>query len=204
VSELSELLRVLLEPAAVRYGIDLGTSGRLLASYADRLLAWNQRINLTGARDLETLALEHIADAFPLVPHLAPSARCIDVGSGAGLPGIVLAIVRSDVVFTLLEPIQKRRTFLSAVVRDLGLARVTVLGDRLNAHVAGRGREAYDAAISRAVFPLAEWLELGRRLVCPGGAVLGFAGSREEAVPAGAARVPYDVGAGPRVIVVGR
>ncbi|HEU4430942.1 MAG TPA: hypothetical protein VFT98_19440, partial [Myxococcota bacterium] len=68
--DLRDRLRALLAPAASRYGVDLGIASTPLATYAERLLAWNQRINLTGARDLETLALEHIADAFPVSVHL--------------------------------------------------------------------------------------------------------------------------------------
>jgi len=197
-------LRARLEEAAGRYELDLPAAIRPLAEYAVRLLAWNQRINLTGARDLETLCVEHIADAFPLAPHLAPGARCIDVGSGGGLPGLVLAIVRPDLAVTLLEPIQKRRAFLSGVVRGLALDRVTVLGERLDSHAAGSGSRAYDVAMSRAVFALSDWLAAGRALVREGGVVLGLAGSREEAIPPPAVRVPYDVGAGPRAIAVVR
>jgi 16S rRNA (guanine527-N7)-methyltransferase len=204
VTELSDRLHVLLGPAAARYGVDLAIAGRPLAIYAKHLLAWNRRINLTGARDLETLAAEHLADAFPVSPHLERGARCVDVGSGAGLPGVVLAIVRPDLEVVLLEPTQKRRAFLSSVLRELELAHATVVAERLEDHAHGAGRSAYDAAMARAVLPLAEWLDVGRALVRRGGAVLGFAGSREEALPVGAARVAYDVGAGERAVVIVR
>jgi len=203
VVDSAEQLRVLLGPAAARYRIDLEVAAAPLATYAERLMAWNRRINLTGARGLATLAVEHFADSFPLTEHLPHEARCIDVGSGAGLPGIVLAIIRRDLELTLLEPREKRRAFLSAVVRELDLP-VTVLADRLDSHLVRVGRASYDAAISRAVFALTDWLDAGPALVRSGGVVIGLAGQREEAVPSHAERVAYDVGAGPRAIAIVR
>jgi 16S rRNA (guanine527-N7)-methyltransferase len=175
-----------------------------LATFASRLLEWNERINLSGARDLETLTREHLADALALVPHLPRSGRCIDVGSGAGLPGIVLAIARPDLSFQLLEPSQKRRAFLASVARELGVRNVAISAERASLH-AESSSEAYDFAIARAVFPLSEWLALGLRFVRPGGVVAGLAGGDGvPAAPAGAERHRYDVGAGPRTVVLVR
>lgn len=200
----SERLGALLAPAVRALSLELpGERLRSLGTYATRLLEWNQRINLTGARDLDTLAIEHIADALALVAHLPSEGRCIDVGSGAGLPGLVLAIVRPDLAFTLLEPIQKRRSFLAAMVRELGLPGTTLCADRLEHHTLDQA-ESYDFAVARAVFPLADWLPAGARLVRSGGVIVGLAGGGIDEVPPGAEIHRYDVGAGPRAVVVVR
>jgi len=175
-----------------------------LATYSARLLEWNERINLSGARDLETLAREHLADALALVPYLPTSGRCLDVGSGAGLPGIVLAIARPDLAFQLLEPNQKRRAFLASVTRELGLKNLAVSAQTALLH-AETGDETYDFAIARAVFPLGEWLVLGMRFVRPGGVVAGLAGG--DAAPAASPATEhfrYDVGAGRRLLILVR
>ncbi len=189
-----------LESAAAAFAVDLAPVLPGLAAFADDLLRWNERINLTGARDADTLVREHLADALPAVVHVPPQSSWVDVGSGAGLPGIVLALLRPASLGVLLEPLEKRRVFLRSVVRSLGLARVEVLGERFEAHSASHAHR-YDVAISRAVLPLAAWLAAAPALVRPGGAVLGFAGREAQPLPLGAVRLDYDVGAGPRALI---
>lgn len=193
--------RLLRAPAA-RFAIDSASVAEPLARYAALLLGWNRRINLTGARNLETLAREHIADAFAIAPHLPAAGRCIDVGSGAGLPGLVLAVVRPDLAFELLEPLQKRRAFLAAARRELVLSNVSISAARLEEHLE-REAGAYELAVSRAVFPLEQWLTVGARLVRPGGLVVGLAGGTPPEI-SGAEAYPYDLGAGPRAVVIVR
>ncbi len=195
------LARELAKPAAT-FGLDLGPLAEPLARFASSLLRWNDRINLTGARDAETLVREHIADAFALVPHLPEGpARWLDVGSGAGLPGLVLAVARRDLAGVLLEPMEKRSVFLASAVRELALQRVTVLRERAQDHLRRGGEHSYDVAFARAVFPLPEWLEIGPKLVRPGGVVLGLEGAARTQLPPSAQRLPYDIGSGPRAIV---
>ena len=198
-------LALQLAPVARRFAVELSEEVvSSLARYARRLLEWNVRINLSGARDLETLVAEHIADAFALVPHLPKSGSCIDVGSGAGLPGVVLAIVRLDLRVVLLEPLLKRRAFLGAISRELDLRNVAISSEPLDQHATSVG-EAYDFAVSRAVFPLATWLSDAPRLLKPGGVAIGLAGGTAgEQVLSGCEFHPYDAGAGPRVIVLVR
>lgn len=198
-------LAEIVAPVARALGIELPHAAyEKLDRFAVLFLAWNERINLSGARDLESFAREHVADAFGLVPHLPAAGRCIDVGSGAGLPGIVLAVVRPDLEFLLLEPARKRRAFLAAVVRELRLPNVTLAGERIDAHLRLHAGQ-YDFAVARAVFPLLEWLTLGERLVREGGLVAGLAGGK---LPPDATRdaetIPYETGAGPRLVVLRR
>lgn len=186
-------------------GVSLGARElEVLARYAGLVLDWGARINLTGARTREALADEHLADALALLPHLpAGPFRFVDVGSGAGLPGLVLAIVRPDASGVLLEPNRKKHAFLAHAVRQLGLAgRVEARAERLEAHLAEGLGGSYDVAISRATWPAASWLLRGRPLVRPGGRVYGFAGASPGELPAGATCHPYKLGRRERGVVI--
>jgi 16S rRNA (guanine527-N7)-methyltransferase len=177
-----------------------------LAAYTGLVLDWGARINLTGARSAEALADEHLADALPLLRHLpAGPFRLADVGSGAGLPGIVLSILRPDAEGTLLEPVAKKHAFLAHAIRSLGLtARLTARAERLEAHLEAGGRGAYDVAVSRAVWPAAEWAQRGPPLLAPGGVLLGLEGSEPGALPPGSERHPYELAGRRRSVLVRR
>lgn len=167
-------------------------SADALLRFADLLLAWNQRINLTAARSVAALIDEHFVDAFPLARRLVDPARAVDVGSGGGLPAIPLALLRPALHLTLCEPIAKKQAFLRTAVRELGIGdRVRVRGDRAEA-LAETG-PGFDVALSRATFPPAEWLALAPRLVRPGGRV--FALAAANAVPVGLPAEVYFGGA---------
>jgi 16S rRNA (guanine527-N7)-methyltransferase len=178
-----------LEPPASSYP--------LLAGYVDRLLEWGARINLTGARDAATVVAEHLVDAIPACAQLpAEPFVGIDVGSGAGLPGVVLAALRPDSHWTLLEPTQKKVAFLAQVRRDFAAAgnrAIEVQRGRIEDFGAEEAELArtFDVAISRAVWDPAEWLARGRVLVRPGGLLLGLRSEPSEATPSGTGVLPY-------------
>jgi 16S rRNA (guanine527-N7)-methyltransferase len=168
-----------------------------LARFAEELLRWNEKINLTAARTLDEV-VQHIVDSAAIVAHIpATTQRVIDVGSGGGLPCAVIAILRPEVEVTALEPVHKKHAFLSQV-RRLLCPNLVPLAERVEAH-AGRG---YDVATSRATFALADWLAIGRRLVRPGGRVLGMEGADRGALPDAAARHPYPIAGKTRAIIV--
>ncbi len=188
----------LLAALAARHGHALAASATSqIAHYLELFGTWSARMNLTGAKShAERIAL--VEDAFPVLPHLpARPFRLIDVGSGAGLPGLVLAILTNRVAVTLLEPQLKRHAFLTHAIRTLGLQSTTAIRSRLEDHRA----LGYDVAISRAVWPLAEWLERGSGLVAPGGLVIGLEGAEPAVLPASAQRFPYRGPSGPRAVV---
>lgn len=169
-----------------------GELGRL-CEYLELLSRWNRKINLSGSREPEALA-GHVLDCLALVPHVPAGARrLVDVGSGAGLPGAVLAAVCPALEVTALEPVHKKHAFLATVRRELGLANLHPLAQRVEAHRDAAGFVAYDVAVSRATLALPEWLEVGASLVREGGVVLGMEGSEQHELPAGASRHAYEI-----------
>lgn len=145
-------------------------------------------LNVTSVRDREEIERRHIQESVAVVRAveaagwLPEGARAIDVGSGGGLPGIPLAILRPDVTVTLLEATGKKAAFLQGVVRDLELTNVRVLGARAEeaAHEPEE-REQYNLATARAVATLATLVELTLPFVRVGGALAAVKGSRAEA-----------------------
>jgi 16S rRNA (guanine527-N7)-methyltransferase len=130
--------------------------------YAALLLDYNLRVNLTGAQDIAELEVRHLLDSLTVAPHLpeAPAA-VIDVGSGGGMPGIPLAIVRPDLQFTLLDSVGKKTIFLEQTAATLGLGNVAVVNTR--AELAAQTwdyRQRFTVALSRAVADLPVLLEL--------------------------------------------
>lgn len=191
-----------LEPFAAELGVGVPAEAlQPLAVYVRLVLTWGQRTNLTGARTAEVIADEHVADALALLPWLPEAAfRLLDVGSGAGLPGLVLALLRPDAEVVLLEPRKKRQAFLAHAIRELGLrGRVQSRAERLEDH---RAATPYDVAVSRATWPAAEWLERAAGAVRVGGRVIGLEGAERGPLPAGAQRHPYTLAGRARAVVL--
>jgi 16S rRNA (guanine527-N7)-methyltransferase len=141
-----------------------------LLVFADLLIRWNQKINLTGARSAADLVADHYPDAFALARRLDRPARVLDVGSGGGLPALPLALLRPGLTVVLCEPIAKKVSFLRTAVRELDLTgRVQVEQLRAEELIARGVR--FDAVASRATFEPEAWLTVGRQLVRPGGRV---------------------------------
>lgn len=142
-----------------------------LCDWLDGIVEWNARIDLTAARGDDELVDLMVADALVLSSHVPDGARVVDVGSGAGAPGLSLAILRPDLDLTLVEPLDKRVAFLRTRVGALARPperRPRVVRGRAEAVVA-QGK-TFDVALSRATLPPPEWLALGARLA-PQGAV---------------------------------
>jgi 16S rRNA (guanine527-N7)-methyltransferase len=159
-----------------------------LLAYGNLLLDWGRRINLTGARSMRTLVSEHLPDSFALAKALlgeaeSPETRVLDVGSGGGLPAIPLAILSPTTTLVLAEPTGKKVAFLRTAIRELGLGgRARVEARRVSA-APEASSPAFDVAISRATLPPGEWLELGWRLVVPGGRVFTLSSRRIDLWP---------------------
>jgi 16S rRNA (guanine527-N7)-methyltransferase len=144
--------------------------------YQHQLIAWNEKINLTRIVEPEEIAVKHFLDSlsiYPLLSGFPPKFSLIDVGTGAGFPGLPLKIVLPDIHLALLESTRKKTTFLQHIVDTLNLANVSVVTAR--AEEAGKQpahRQQYDVAVARAVAALPVLAEYTLPLVKVGGTVI--------------------------------
>jgi 16S rRNA (guanine527-N7)-methyltransferase len=146
-----------------------------LGRYADRLLAWNRKVNLTAVTDPVELAEKHLVDSLALLPEVAGARTLLDVGSGAGLPGIPLAVARPDLEVTCCDAALKKVAFVKAVAAELGL-RVRGMAVRAAGDPAREGLPRADVVVSRAFADPARWLALARAYVAADGRVLATLG----------------------------
>lgn len=157
--------------------------------YAALLVEWNRKMNLTGITDPEGMLIKHFVDSLTAAPFLPSDPfSLIDVGTGAGFPGVPLAILRPDCTLTLLDSLQKRLTFLEAVCTALNLPARRI---HARAEDAGRRpelRERFDVATARAVAPLPLLCEYCLPFVRPGGCFVALKGPDAPAETEAAAR----------------
>ena len=163
---------------ASQYGVEVdGELCEKLAIYARLLVEWNEKMNLTAITDPVGIAVKHFADSLTAAPLLPQGAfSLIDVGTGAGFPGVPLALLRSDCKLTLLDSLNKRLTFLETVCREVDLP-VTLIHAR--AEEGGQRpdlRERYDVACARAVAALPTLSEYCLPFVKVGGRFLALKG----------------------------
>lgn len=158
---------------AAKMGVDLSDAqaGQLLA-YLGMLLKWNKVYNLISRRDSDNLLALHLLDSLSVLPYISGS-RVIDVGTGAGLPGMPLAIMRPDCGFTLLDSNGKKGRFRTQAAIELGLKNVTVVSARAEAFDPGAG---FDCVMSRAFATLADMLNVAGHMVAEGGCFLAMKG----------------------------
>ncbi len=154
--------------------------------YAILLKQWNQKMNLTAVDDEGEVYEKHFLDCVLPLKHHFPGNKVCDVGSGAGFPGLVWAIMQEDLELTLVEPTGKRCRFLTEAAAELGLRNVTVINARAE-EIAGQYREVFDVVTARAVASLPVLSELCIPLVRKDGLFLAMKGDRgqEEAEEAG-------------------
>lgn len=158
-----------LKEKAAAHGISLADAQlALLARYAVLLLEWNEKINLTAIRSPEDIENKHFLDSLILAAQPEVAGRLVDVGSGAGFPGVVAKIYKPQLQLTIMEPLGKRLRFLEHLSRELGVE-ITLLKER--AEEAGRKqwRESYDVSTARAVAGLPILSEYCLPLVKQGG-----------------------------------
>lgn len=145
----------------------------VIRRYADLLAGPGTQRGLLGPREVERIWDRHLLNCGVLAPAIAVRSTVCDVGSGAGLPGIVVAIARPDLQLTLLEPLLRRAEFLSEAVDTLELPNVEVVRSRAEDHSG-----AYDVVTARAVAPLSRLARVALGLCRPGGSVLAMKGER--------------------------
>lgn len=145
---------------------------------------------LIGPGEVPRLWDRHLLNCGVLAPVFAAGDVVCDVGSGAGLPGVVLGIARPDIVVHLVEPLLRRTTYLENVVVELGLTNVSVVRRRAEEHSG-----SYDWVTARAVAPMDRLAKLTLPLLRPGGSLLAFKGARAEAELADAEKALRRLGA---------
>ena len=166
-----------LDEGLAELGLDLDASIRQrLLDYLSLLGRWNRTYNLTSVRAELAMVGAHLLDSLSVLPYLGRPDSLADVGSGAGLPGIPLAMARPDMVVSLIESIQKKASFLTQAKIDLALGNVSIYCAR--AEELG-GSEAFRPAqvvISRAFADLASFVRVASGLLAPGGRLLAMKG----------------------------
>jgi len=168
-------------------GLDLpaGSEDRLMAFLA-LMVKWNRAYNLTSVTREAEMVTHHLLDSLSLLPHLGSVKTLADIGSGAGLPGLVLALVRPDLALTSVETVGKKVAFQQQAKIEFRLGNVTVHGGRVEAFHPATG---FDAVVSRAFASLADFVALAGHLAAPGGRLLAMKGVLPEdeiaALPAG-------------------
>jgi 16S rRNA (guanine527-N7)-methyltransferase len=168
-----------------------GADDRLLA-YVALLAKWNRTYNLTAIRDPAAMVTQHLLDSLSVLPHLplAGDARLADAGSGAGLPGIPLAIACPTWRVVLAESSQKKAAFLRQAAIELRLANVEVHQGRVETW---RPQLLFDLVISRAFAALEDFIAACRHLIGASGALAAMKGAEREDPPEGCAVIPLRV-----------
>lgn len=156
-----------------------------LVRYLELLETWNRKFNLTAVRDPAEMVPRHILDSLAVGPHL-PAGRVLDVGTGAGLPGIPLALRYPERDFTLLDSNGKKTRFVNQAVLMLGIGNVEVVKERVERY---RPASGFEIIVSRAFASLADFVTGTRHLLAPGGTWLAMKGVYPDeeiaALPAG-------------------
>ena len=155
-----------LQHGVAELGIALGADaqGKLL-DYLALLHKWNKVYNLTAIRDQQQMVSNHLLDSLAAMPHLW-EGRWLDVGCGAGLPGLVLAVAQPGWQFTLLDSNSKKTSFVQQAIIELGLGNVSVHCARVEEW---QPAERFDGIISRAFSDLGDFLRSTRHLLAPHG-----------------------------------
>jgi 16S rRNA (guanine527-N7)-methyltransferase len=140
-----------------------------LIVYVDLLLRWNSKINLTSISTAEECITRHFGESFLLSRKVQLSGCLLDIGSGAGFPGLALKLIAPQLEVVLLEPVGKKRAFLKEVTRVCGMGSVQVVGSRLDAFSRSEQGRIFDIITARAVGGLELLVSAAKGLLRPGG-----------------------------------
>lgn len=154
-------------------GLDVDAEAQQqLLQYLAMLQKWNKVYNLTAVRNPQEMVTLHLLDSLSVLPYVK-GPRLLDVGSGAGLPGIVMAICKPELQVTTIDTVQKKAIFMRQVKGELGLENLSVVHARVEEH---HPQQPYDQVISRAFSEIALLMELTRHLIAKGGEWLAMKG----------------------------
>lgn len=162
-----------LEQGLTALGLELPQAARRkMLAYLELLQKWNRVHNLTAVREPDDMVTLHLLDSLAVLPHLH-GTRILDVGSGAGLPGIPLALARPDLQLTLLDASHKKSAFQRQAKAELGIPNLEVVCSRAEEY---RPEQKFDTVLSRAFADLAEFVRLAGHLCAEGGILLALKG----------------------------
>jgi 16S rRNA (guanine527-N7)-methyltransferase len=147
----------------------------LLERYADRLLRWNRKVNLTSITAPAEVAEKHLVDSLLVLPAIAGARTLLDVGAGAGLPGVPLACARRDLAVTCCDSVAKKVAFVKAVSAELGVD-VRAVAVRAEGDPEREKLPRADAVVSRAFADPEVWVPLGARYLADGGVLVAMLG----------------------------
>jgi len=166
-----------LSQGLVGLGLELpAATQQQLLHFIELLAKWNKAYNLTAIRDPAEMVSKHLLDSLAILPYLVEGS-VIDVGTGPGLPGIPLSLVRPNQAFTLLDSNSKKTRFVTQAVMELGIPNVTVVQSRAEAYMPAH---PYDVVIARAFAAIGELLHWVRHLCAPGARIIAMKGQYPE------------------------
>ena len=179
-------LAAVLEEGIVAMHLDVSPAQReKLMDYLALMFKWNSVYNLTSLRDPMQMVTHHLLDSLAAVPAFAHARNVLDVGSGGGLPGIVLAIVRPDMKVSMIDTVHKKTAFLTQVKAELGLSNVTVYTARVEQLQVS---DKFDVITSRAFADLSDFVNWSSHLLADGGRYIALKGvapkEEQERLPA--------------------
>jgi 16S rRNA (guanine527-N7)-methyltransferase len=160
--------------------LDRQAFGRV-EGFLDLLALWNRRIRLTGERDTSTVLRKHVADSFAPASCMPAAGLVVDIGSGAGFPGIILACLRPDLELALIEARRRRVSFLREAIRQIELPGVRVIEARAEDAAADPGLHARAEVVVAKAIRLDTFLALAAPFVAPSGTVVAMQTSRSAA-----------------------
>ena len=164
---------------AKRFNVSLNKDQvRLFLEYLEILRLWNKKINLTSIKDENEIIIKHFIDSLSVVPFIENESRVLDIGSGAGFPGIPLKIVKPSIQLTLLDSTQKKVFFLLELINKLKLIGVNAVWGRAESRDNGVKRGYYSYVVSRAVGRIEDLIELSIPYLVDKGEIILMRGGR--------------------------
>ena len=186
----------ILSEAAKTVGIALGRGElSLFAAYYGELLDWNKKVSLISTRSERDIIIKHFIDSLTLLPYIkSETCRVLDIGSGAGFPGIPLKIAVNSLKVFLLESSRKKSSFLKHVIRSLDLTNTVVIHNRAELLMDEAYRGFFQIVTSRATFKLPQFLRMGAFFLAPRGSLIAMKGNKSDQELTEADEMSYNLG----------
>jgi 16S rRNA (guanine527-N7)-methyltransferase len=156
-------------------------AGRQLLAFRDELLRWNQKVNLTAITEPREVLEKHFFDSLAILPEVQGAKSLLDLGAGAGFPGIPLKVALPELEVTLADSVAKKVGFLKHALALLQLSGARALHARAEGTPEAEGLPRTEVVVSRALMDLADWARLGHHYLAPGGRLLAMTGQEPPA-----------------------